>query len=87
MDRDNEFKETLERIQNAEGDESFKLELCGEPAMDEAVVCRWIARSYGETSKAYHEAYNREIFRQARLLCSANACDSPDSGAKKPSWF
>ena len=89
VDEDIHIEDKLKRINNADGDESIKLELCGEPALDEAIVCRWVAKSYGETNRAYHEAYSREIFRQMRLISSTYNCesDSETSSAKKRSWF
>ena len=72
-----------------EDDESYQLELSGEPTLDAAIVSRWVAKSYGETSRAYHEAYNRELFRQMRQMEMTYKKDSDTgtSSAKKRSWF
>lgn len=49
---------------------------------DEDTICRWVARSYGQTNKEYHEAYSREILRQIRnhLILSATALDQGGDG-------
>ena len=89
VDEDNHFKDKLKRINELADEDSSELELSGEPTLDAAVVSRWIAKSYGETSQAYHEAYNRELYRQMRILTTTYNSDS-DSGAssaKKRAWF
>ena len=70
-------------------EEPNELELSGEATLDAAIVARWVAKSYGETSRAYHEAYNRELYRQMRLMTTTytNGSDSGSSSAKKRSWF
>ena len=69
-------------------EESNELKLSGEPTLDAAVVSRWIAKSYGETSRSCHEAYNRELYRQMRILSTYNSdSDSGTSSAKKRAWF
>ena len=40
--------------------------LIGDPAADAAVVCGWVAASYGQEDEEYHVAYSREVIRQAR---------------------
>lgn len=89
VDEDSHIKDKLKRIDSVDGDESCKFELSGEPSLDAAIVCRWVAASYGETSRAYHEAYSREIFRQMRLMNTTYSYepDSAMSSAKKRSWF
>lgn len=70
-------------------EEPNALELSGEASLDAAIVSRWIAKSYGQTSRAYHEAYNRELYRQMRILTTAYNSDSESgkSSAKKRAWF
>ena len=60
VDDDINFKNKLKRINEMDDDEPNDLELSGEATLDAAIVSRWIAKSYGQTSRAYHEAYNRE---------------------------
>ena len=56
--------------------------LVGEEIEDQEIVCNWIATSYGEVTKEYHEAYSREILRQIR------AQSSPDiQRPKVPAWI
>ena len=89
VDEDLHFKDKLKKINEMADEESNELKLSGEPTLDAAVVSRWIAKSYGETSRAYHEAYNRELYRQMRILSTTSNSDS-DSGtssAKKRAWF
>ena len=83
VDQDNHFQDTLKRIQETDGDESYELELSGEPTLDAAIVSRWVAKSYGETTQAYYEAYNREIYRQMRLM-STNLNYDSDTGTSSP---
>ena len=89
VDDDIHFKDKLKRINEMEDEEPNELELSGEATLDAAIVSRWIAKSYGETNGAYHEAYNRELYRQMRLISTTytNASDSGSSSAKKRSWF
>ena len=56
--------------------------LVGEESEDQKIVCNWIATSYGEVTKEYHEAYSREILRQIK------AQSSPDlKRPKAPAWI
>ena len=83
------IKDKVKGIVNADADEYCKLELSGEPSLDASIVSRWVAKSYGETSRAYHEAYSREISRQMRQMSTTYSYES-DSGAslaKKRSWY
>ena len=43
---------------------SFQMHLSGDDTLDKKIVCEWIARSYGEIDKEYHEAYSRQILKQ-----------------------
>ena len=82
MDEDCHIKDKLNRINEMEEDEYYQFKLSGEPILDAAIVSRWIAKSYGETSQAYHEAYSLELFRQTRI-----ATYGTDSDTKMKSWF
>ena len=79
----------MKRINEMEDEESNELELSGEATLDAAIVSRWIAKSFGQTNRAYHEAYNRELYRQMRLISTSytNGADSGSSSAKKRSWY
>ena len=50
------------------GDFSAKSVLTNCQIENSKQVCDWIAKSYGQTDPAYHEAYNNEIFRQSMRL-------------------
>ena len=89
VDEDNHVEDKIQLINEADDEESYKLELSGEPTLDAATVARWVAKSYGETSRSYYEAYSREIFRQMRLLSSTSnsKSDLEASSTMKRSWF
>ena len=89
MDEDLHIEDKLKSINEMDDEEPNALELSGEATLDAAVVSRWIAKSYGQTSRAYHEAYNRELYRQMRVLSTTYNSDSESgaSSAKKRAWF
>ena len=89
MDEDNHVEDKIELINEADDEESYKLGLSGEPTLDAATVARWVAKSYGETSRSYYEAYSREIFRQMRILSGTynSKSDFETSSTMKRSWF
>ncbi|XP_023325458.1 uncharacterized protein LOC111699116 [Eurytemora carolleeae] len=40
----------------------------GDPDKDMEKVCMWYAKMYGQRNAMYHEAYNDELYRQAKML-------------------
>ena len=64
-------------------DPELSMELVGDERQDTDIICNWIAQSYGQTNRAYHEAYSREILRQIREQLDQLDAD----GSKKRSWF
>ena len=89
MDEDSHIQAKLKQINEADDRDPYKLELSGEPTLDAAIVARWVAKSYGETSRTYYEAYSREIFRQTRLLTTTynSKSDLETSSTMRKSWF
>ena len=75
-------------------DPEMTMELVGEEAEDKATICLWIAKSYGEANRSYHEAYSKEVFRQIKQqldIAAAAANSAAGNGAdpeanKKRSW-
>ena len=59
--------------------------LTGVQSQDEDTVCQWIAQSYGEVNRDYHEAYCKEIFRQIRTQLPAASISQ--NGGKLKAWF
>ena len=72
----------LEQASGLTADKTSVKSLVGEESEDQKIVCSWIATSYGEVTKEYHEAYSREILRQIK------AQSSPDlKRPKAPAWI
>ena len=66
-----------------EPDPEITMQLVGNERQDEATICRWVARSYGEFNRAYYEAYSKETLKKIKeQLASANGHQQ-----KKRSWF
>lgn len=79
LEIDDGIRNLRREIQN----NSTPLSLVGDESQDEDTVCRWVALSYGELNKEYHEAYCKEVFRQIRKQLA----DASHSGGKRRSWF
>ena len=61
----NLYKSENSKLQSVDNDPCT-----GDQLADSEKMIRWLARSYGLKDAAYHEAYNRELHRQARsIMC------------------